>query len=157
MLPLVATMTLALAVPQAAADPAEADKKAVVETLTAYHSAMGSGDAARVVEQIGPTLLMAGEESTGKDKLTAHLFLTGERLARWPTNYLKQVGPHESRSSVLSVNVRGDAATVLSRDSGRNAFRTWKEEETAWFFARSEGRWRIVGMIIRDIQLPAAQ
>jgi hypothetical protein len=156
MLPVVAAMTFALVVPQAAADPAEADQKAVVEALTAYHAAMGSGDGAKVVEQIGPTLLMAGEESAGKDKLTAHLFLTGERLAHWPTNYLKQVGPHESRSIVLSVNVRGDAATVLSRDSGHNAFRTWKDEETAWFFARSEGRWRIVGMIVRDIQLPKA-
>jgi hypothetical protein len=158
MLPLVAAMALALTVPQtAAADTAAADKKAVVEALTAYHAAMGSGDAASVVAQVGPTLLMAEEQTTGTDRLKAHLFLTGERLANWPANYLKQVGPHESRSAVVSVNVRGDAATVLSRDTGRNAFRSWKDEETAWFLARSDGRWRVVGMIIRDFQVPAAQ
>lgn len=157
MLSLVAAIAFALTVSQAAtADPAEADRKAAVEALTAYHAAMTAGDAARVVAQLGPTFLMAEELSAGQDRVKPHLFLSGERLAHWPGNYLKQVGPHESRSAVVSVNVRGDAATVLSRDSGRNAFRSWKDEETAWFLARSDGRWRVVGMIIRDFQMPPA-
>lgn len=156
MLSLITAVAFAMMVPQVA-DPAAIEKKAVVEALAAYHAAMTAGDAAKVVAQIGPTLLMAEEQTTGADRLKAHLFLTGERLANWPGNYLKQVGPHESRSAVVSVDVRGDAAAVLSRDTGRNAFRSWKDEETAWFLARSDGRWRVVGMIIRDFQVPAAQ
>jgi len=33
-------------------------------------------------------------------------------------------------------------------------FRSWQNEETAWMLGRTDGRWRIVGQIIRDIQLP---
>ncbi len=55
---------------------------------------------------------------------------------------------------VSSVSVRGDSAVVMARETGSNKFRSWKDEETAWMLGRTDGRWRIVGQIIVDIQLP---
>lgn len=52
------------------------------------------------------------------------------------------------------MSIRGDAAVALTRDTGSNSFRKWKNEETAWLLGRVGGEWRIVGMIVRDIQLP---
>jgi hypothetical protein len=43
---------------------------------------------------------------------------------------------------------------VLPRETGSNRFRTWQDEEVGWFLGRSSGHWRIVGSLIRDIQLP---
>jgi hypothetical protein len=77
--------------------------------------------------------------------MAAHLFHTGERLQAWPGNYLDQAGPHVNEFETVSVSIRLDSAVVLTRDTGSNRFRSWKDEEVAW----------IVGMIIRDIQLPA--
>jgi hypothetical protein len=63
-------------------------------------------------------------------------------------------GPYEDSTSVVSVSVRGDSAVVIAKETGRNKVRSWRDEETTWLLGRSDGRWRIVGRIIRDIQLP---
>lgn len=43
---------------------------------------------------------------------------------------------------------------VLTRDTGSNRFQSWRDEEVAWFLGRIADRWRIIGSLIRDIQLP---
>ena len=86
--------------------------------------------------------------------MSAHLFLAGEKLKSWPGNYLREVGPHQNQFTTVAVSIRGDAAVVVTRDTGSNRFRAWSDEETSWFLGRIDGAWRIVGMVIRDIQLP---
>jgi hypothetical protein len=54
------------------------------------------------------------------------------------------------------MSARGAAAVVVTSDTGSHRVRTWRAEETAWFPGRSDGRWRMVAMVVRDVQLPAA-
>jgi hypothetical protein len=144
-----------LAVLFLAATPAPTDEEAVVRALKEYHAAFEAGDPARVLEILGPTYFIGDERSAGgKDRLKAHFFKVGETLRDWPKNFLASSAPYRNSTVVSSVSVRGDSAVVMARETGSNKFRNWKDEETAWMLGRTEGRWRIVGQIIVDIQLP---
>ncbi len=132
------------------------DREAVLQVLRSYHQALQRGDSAAAVLLLGPSLFIADERSAGgPERVKAHLFLTGSRLAAWPGSFLKEAGPYRNAFEAVSVSLRQDAGVALTRDSGRNRFREWKDEEVAWFLGRTDGRWRIVGMMIRDIQLPS--
>ncbi len=140
---------------KAAAAPAPSEEEAVVRALKQYHAAFEAGDAARVLEVIGPTYFIGDERSAGgKDRIQAHFFKAGETLRNWPTNFLASSAPYRNSTAVSSVSIRGDSAVVMARETGSNKFRSWKDEETAWMLGRTDGRWRIVGQIIVDIQLP---
>lgn len=133
----------------------QGDEQLVVGVIRAYHQAFSAGEPEKVVALLGPSYFISDERpEAGAKRLSAHFFLTGDKLRAWPKNYLDQVGPHKSSSETLSVSLRGDSAVVLTRDSGSNSFRSWRDEETAWFLGRVGGEWRIAAMIIRDFQLP---
>ena len=131
------------------------DREAVVSTLRGYHAALARAQPDKVVDLIGPSYFMADERpAQGSERLSAHLFLAGERLESWRRDYLREVGPHQNQFTTVAVSIRGDAAVVVTRDTGSNRFRAWTDEETSWFLGRINGAWRIVGMVIRDIHLP---
>lgn len=135
--------------------PEETGRVAVLQALAAYHQGLEAGEVQKVLGVLGPSCFMADERSSGGPKrLSAHLFLTGEKLQAWPKKFLGEAGPYRNASEPLSVSIRGDAAVAVTRDTGRNRFRRWQQEEVAWFLGRSDGQWRICGFIIRDIQLP---
>ena len=131
------------------------DQSDVVAPITAFHAALTANDPAAATAQLGPSFFIADERTSAQtDRVRAHLYLSGERLTAWPARYLSEAGPHRSESTVVSVSVRADAAIVITRDTGSNAFRTWRDEETIWVLGRVDGRWRIAGYIIRDFQAP---
>ena len=139
----------------AAAPAASADEEAAVRALKEYHGAFAANDPARVLAVLGPTYFIGDESSAGgEDRVRAHFFKTGEALRVWPGQFMDGFGPYEDSTAVVSVSVRGDAAVIIAKETGRNKVRTWKNEETTWLLGRTDGRWRIVGQIIRDIQLP---
>jgi hypothetical protein len=150
MTPLFAVLLLA-----AAPAAASVDEEAVVRAVKEYHAGFEAGDPARVLEVLGPTYFIGDEASAGgKERVKAHFFKVGQTLQDWPRNFLASAGPYKDSTVVLNVSVRGDSAVVLAKETGSNKFRSWKDEETAWLLGRTDGRWRIVGQIIRDIQLP---
>ena len=129
--------------------------QAVVKAVQEYHAAFEAADPERVLAVLGPTYFIGDEASAGgKDRLRAHFFKVGETLHDWPKNFLAQAGPYRNSTEVLSASIRGDSAVVMAKETGSNKFRQWKDEETAWMLGRTDGRWRIVGQIIVDIQLP---
>ena len=131
------------------------DEAAVVRAVKEYHAAFEAGDPARVLAVLGPTYFIGDEKSAGgRDRMSAHLFKVGDTLRDWPKNFLASSGPYRDSTEVVNVSVRGDSAVVLAKETGSNKFRSWQNEETAWMLGRTDGRWRIVGQIIRDIQLP---
>jgi hypothetical protein len=139
----------------AAPAPSSVDEEAVVRALKEYHAGFAVNDPARVLAVLGPTYFIGDETSAGgKDRVRAHFFKTGETLRAWPKGFLDGFGPYEDATSVVSVSVRGDAAVVIAKETGRNKVRSWRAEETTWLLGRTDGRWQIVGQIIRDIQLP---
>ena len=82
------------------------------------------------------------------------MYLTGPRLTEWPVNFLKQAGPYENRFQVLRAYLRGDAALVVTEETGRNKFRQWDRELVTYLLGRQEGQWRLVGYFIKDIANP---
>ena len=46
---------------------------------------------------------------------------------------------------------------VVTRESGRNRFRTWNGEIVTWFLGRGPGGWKIVGLFIRDLRNPEVE
>jgi hypothetical protein len=70
---------------------------------------------------------------------------------------VSEVGRPRNAFRVASFSVRGDAAVLVTNDTDSNKFRSWKDEEVAWFLGRTAGQWRIVAMVTRDIQLPKQQ
>ena len=130
---------------------AQEPREAVLAVLRGYHDALAARQPEKVTALLGPSYMMADASAGG---VSPHLFLTGDRLRSWPENYLAQVAPHKNAFEPLSVSVRGDAAVAITRDTGSNRFRAWSNEETTWFLGRVNGEWRLVAMIIRDIQLP---
>jgi len=131
------------------------DEAAVVRAVKEYHAAFEAGDPARVLAVLGPTYFIGDEKSAGgRDRMSAHFFKVGDTLRDWPKNFLASSGPYRDSTEVVNVSVRGDSAVVLAKETGSNKFRSWRNEETAWMLGRTDGRWRIVGQIIRDIQLP---
>ncbi len=147
-------MSLAILFTLVSAAAAGSPEEEIIRALGQYHAGLEAGDTSRVLEVLGPTYFMADERTTGGERLRAHMFLTGDKLQRWPKNFLEQAGPYRNAFETISVSVRGDAAVVLTRDTGSNRVRRWRNEESAWLLGSSGGRWRIVGYVVRDIQLP---
>ena len=50
--------------------------------------------------------------------------------------------------------LRGDAALVVTEETGRNKFRQLDRELVTYLLGRQEGRWRLVGYFIKDIANP---
>ena len=139
----------------AAASAPPGDEEAVTKAVKEYHAAFAAGDPARVLAVLGPTYFIGDEKSAGgRDRMSAHFFKVGDTLRDWPKNFLASSGPYRDSTEVVNVSIRGDSAVVLAKETGSNKFRRWQNEETAWMLGRTDGRWRIVGQIIRDIQLP---
>jgi len=139
----------------AAASAPPGDDEAVAKAVKEYHAAFEAGDPARVLAVLGPTYFIGDEKSAGgRDRMSAHFFKVGDTLRDWPKNFLASSGPYRDSTEVVNVSIRGDSAVVLAKETGSNKFRSWQNEETAWILGRTGGRWRIVGQIIRDIQLP---
>ncbi len=150
-------VAVALAAQASSTEPGASDREAVLAVLRSYHDAFQKEDVSAVAPLLGPSVFIADERSAGgPERVKAHLFLAGPRLASWPGSFLQQAGPYRNSFEAVSVSVRQDAAVALTRDTGSNRFRRWSNEEVAWFLGRIDGRWRIVGMVIRDIQLPSA-
>ena len=142
-----------LFLPAASAPPG--DEEAVAKAVKEYHAAFEAGDPARVLAVLGPTYFIGDEKSAGgKERMSAHFFKVGQTLQDWPKNFLASSGPYRDSTEAVNVSVRGDSAVVLAKETGSNKFRSWQNEKTAWMLGRTDGQWRIVGQIIRDIQLP---
>ncbi len=136
----------------AAAPP---DSAAVVATIEEYHEGFRRNTPSRVTAVLGPSFTMVNGNYSGDPRAwQAHLYLTGADLAAWPIAFLREAGPYENQLEVLRVHLRGDAALVVTRESGRNRFRQWRGELVGYLLGRDRGRWRLVGYFIRDIANP---
>ncbi|MGH7599212.1 MAG: hypothetical protein ACREOI_22880 [bacterium] len=52
------------------------------------------------------------------------------------------------------MNIRGNAAVVVTQETGKNKFRAWENEKVTWLLGRRNNEWKIVGFFIRDIRNP---
>jgi ketosteroid isomerase-like protein len=132
--------------------PIEPSPREVVER---YHAALGKGDAAGVASTIGQSIFMTGgARSTDPAKWQAHMYLSGTRLGSWIPWFVAEAGPHLNEVRFVQSSVRGDSALVVTRETGRNKFRQWKDETVVWMVAREAGAWKIIGYFLQDATNP---
>jgi hypothetical protein len=140
----------------ATAGPASTDSAAVVQAIEEYHAGLRANAPARVLAVLGPSFTMFnGNHSGDPHAWQAHLYLAGQDLAGWPAAFLREAGPYENRVEVVRVHLRGAAALVVTRETGRNRFRQWRGELVTYLLGRESGGWRLVGYFIRDIANPS--
>lgn len=134
----------------------DAMHEAIESVLANYHQGLVEGQPEKVLEALGDSLFMFNGNSSGDPKdWQAHMFLSKGDLRLWPALFLKEAGPYENQFSVVQVSIRGEAAVVVTEDTGRNKFRAWENELTTWLLGQVEGRWKIFGYFVRDLGNPA--
>ena len=131
------------------------DSAAVVAVVEEYNEALRRGAHERVSAVLGPSLMMFNGAYSGDPRdWEVHMYLTGEALAAWPGRFVPGSGPHENEVRIVGVNVRGNAALVVTDETGRNKFRQWSGEQVGYLLGREGESWKIVGYFIRDIKNP---
>jgi hypothetical protein len=139
----------------AAGPPVSPDSAAAVAVVQEYNDALRAGSHERVRAVLGPSLIMFNGAHSGDPRhWEVHLYLTGRDLATWPERFVPGAAPHENRLRLLRVNLRGNAALVVTEETGRNRFRQWQGEVVTYLLGRDGDRWRLVGYFIRDIENP---
>jgi len=120
-----------------------------------YHQGLIDNDPETVLAALGNEFIMFnGNYSAEPTKWQAHMFLTGQALQDWPANFLNEAGPYENQYEFIHTHVRGESALVVTRETGRNRFRSWENETVTWLLGQREAEWRIVGYFIRDLRNP---
>ena len=120
-----------------------------------YHEGFSKGDPEMVLDAIGAEFFMFnGNFSGDPTDWQAHMYLQGTDREQWPQMFLQEAGPYENQFGFLHVDIRGEAAIVVTLESGRNRFRVWKDEVVTWFLGRRDNNWKILGFFIRDISNP---
>lgn len=138
--------------PQPAASPEEA---ALRKAISAYQSGLINNDLKLFLSSLGKEIFMfGGNFSDDQTKWQAHLFRRGKDLRKFAENFLTGAGPHRNSVEFLSFHVRGSAAVVVTKETGRNKFREWTDETVTWLLGKRDGNWKIVGFFIRDVKNP---
>ncbi len=120
-----------------------------------YHQGFSNNDPQTVLAALGQEFIMFnGNYSAEPSDWQAHLFLIGQALRDWPAAFLNEAGPCENQYEFIHTHIRGDAAVVVTRETGRHRFRSWENEIVTWLLGQREREWRIVGYFIRDIRNP---
>jgi len=123
--------------------------------IICYHQGFIDNDPDMVRAVLGQEfIIFNGNYSAEPTYWQAHLFREGQALQDWPAAFLAEAGPYENQYEFLHTHVRGDAAVVVTRETGRNRFRKWTDEVVTWLLGQRRGEWRIVGYFIRDIRNP---
>jgi hypothetical protein len=147
-LSLTACASAGLAPPAAATSAADAPEAAVAD----YHTGFIARDAARVRAAIGDTLVLVnGNFSDDPRGWQAHQYLSGAELDAWPATTIADAGPFKNDWQVVHVSRRGDAAVVVTVETGRNRQRAWNREVATWLLGKTDAGWRIVGLYVRDV------
>jgi hypothetical protein len=148
-IPLLLSACAHLAHPRAVAGDAPED------AVRAYHEGLIGRDAAKVRRALGDALVMVnGNFSDDPRRWEAHQFLAGPALEDWPQMMVREAGPFANDWQVVHVSTRGDAALVVTVETGRNRFRSWNREVATWMLGREATGWKIVGLYLRDVANP---
>jgi pimeloyl-ACP methyl ester carboxylesterase len=126
---------------------------AVQSTISAYHDSLISGDGMGARATIsGEFTMFNGNFSDDPAQWQAHNYMSGEALNAWPSDFVKFAGPYKNQYSFVSTHIRGDAALVVTMETGSNKFRAWEDEKVVYTLGRNAGEWKITSLFIRDIK-----
>lgn len=150
-------LLLTLAFSAAKAQDPASDSTDAVAAIISYHAGFATADAGQIAGAVGHSLYMFnGRRSSDPLDWQAHQFLIGEEVGEWISFMLERAGPFENRFDFVHVSVSGDAALVVTSETGKNRFRAWSDQLVTWMLGRGDQGWRIVGFFIRDASNPGS-
>lgn len=125
------------------------------QAIEKYHHGFISNSPETVLAALGEAFIMVNGNHSGEPTdWQAHMFLKGADREAWPGMFLEEAGPYENKYEVLHTDIRGEAAVIVTRDTGKNRFRSWDGELVTWFLGKRDDGWKLVSMFIRDISNP---
>lgn len=131
------------------------DETMLRDVLGSYHRGVTGNDPKLARSAIGKEfIIFSGDGSGDPTGWQAHLFRTGKGLKTYLTNYIKGAGPHENKFEVVYMYVRSDAAVVVTKDTGKNKFREWKDESVTWLVGKRNGVWKLTGYYLWGVKNP---
>ena len=89
------------------------------------------------------------DQKNKRSQLQAHMYLSGSEIDEWLTFMLEKAGPFKNNGRFTSINIRENMAIVVTVETGQNKFRQWKDEQTAWFVAAQNGKWKVITYFIK--------
>lgn len=126
--------------------------KSIVEN---YNIGFVEQNSAKLRNSIGDQLIMVNGNFSGDPaNWQAHQFLNDQDIEEWIGMMLSQAGPFENEVEVKNISIRNKAALVVTRESGKNKFRTWSDEQVTYMLGKEQNDWKIIGYFIRDIKNP---
>lgn len=142
----------ALAVSGALAAAQQDGPAAVVER---YNSSLTQGDLDGFLSTLNSQLIMFNCATDDLTSWEPHLFLADDQVRQWAEFFVKEAGPHEGVPTVLSAAARSRLSIVVTEGDGRNKFRAWTDERTAWLVAQTPAGPKVAGFCIVMPDAPA--
>lgn len=132
--------------------------KALTEPVENLSKGFNEGDVEMVTSCFGSSLTMlSGNFSGDPREWDAHQFLAGDDIRLWAEMMVTQAGPQVVTSQeVIRVHERANAALVVTSESGKNKYREWRDQLTAYWLGNVNGQWKIMGFFSRDSSNPEA-
>ncbi|MEX0288055.1 MAG: hypothetical protein AB3N14_03010 [Flavobacteriaceae bacterium] len=120
-----------------------------------YSNGFVENDSRLIRNAIGQSLVMINGNFSGDLKdWQAHQFLNKAEIDEWISMMLSNAGPFENRIEIENISLRGNSGLVVTEERGKNAFRSWEEEEVAYMLGKLSGQWKIIGIFIKNIKNP---
>ena len=117
-----------------------------------YHQAITDGDTAAALDCLGDghlTICLEAGSTTDPTVWQAGGYRTREDMRRlYAASGAGETGAYRNSIEFLHTHVRGNAAVVVTRESGSSTFegveQTWEDVLNLWCLAQVDESWRIV-------------
>ncbi len=130
----------------------EAQLRAV---LNNYHSGFDKNNAELIRKTIADDYIMFnGNYSDDPSDWQAHQFLHKTAVDEWIDMMITEVSPIENVYEINNINIYNNAAIVVTIETGKNNFRTWKNEKVTYLFGKVGADWKMVGFFLKDMKNP---
>ena len=115
-----------------------------------------NSDIEQIITCFGSSIMMLSGNFSGDPlKWEAHQFLPSDAIRPWAEMMITHAGPQMiTQQEILHVHERVNGGLVVTRETGKNKFREWQDELTAYWLGVIDGEWKIMGFFIRDIHNP---
>ncbi len=154
-LPILLAFSFLLHTPQGYAQKSTPKLDTISRVVHDYSEGFVKSDSDLIRNVIGQQLMMVNGNFSGEPvDWQAHQFLSGNEIDQWIEMMLKQAGPFENQVVVKNIDLRGNSGLVVTKETGKNKFRSWENEEVAYMLGKVPQGWKIVGFFIKDLRNP---
>lgn len=131
------------------------DSVSTKQVVTNFQSGITSNNVELLKNSVWEDFIMFNGNYSGDPvNWEAHMYLAENNFGEWAEWFLKEAGPHNNNFEFLHLYIRGNSAIVVTKDTGNNKFRNWKDEIVTWILGKRNNEWRILGYFIKDIKNP---